>query len=33
MLGCQVFGIQPKVNEMAALEVSPNHFQIPLVVE
>ena len=33
MSSYQVFGTQPEGNKIAADEVSPNHFRIPLVVE
>jgi len=31
VLGCQVFGFQPKGNNIATVGVSQNHFRIPLV--
>jgi hypothetical protein len=32
MLSCQLFGVQPKGNKIAEVEVSPNHFQMLLLL-
>jgi len=32
MVGCQVFGFQPKGNKIATVGVSQNHFQMLLLV-